>query len=428
MAYDLNNVSFQDSGKSCKMGVVTAGGVLDNCIRDSIFHAFGFCTHEEELKKRLAKAEESKHDLMVHLQQTQRSLRDCERKLNQSKEETMLNASALKRQIAENQKLREQCVALEDECTRLEHDRDLYHNDREVFMEAAYEAEDRAADAEDRAVEAETRSASLQAELQQLRQSLSHINRDRRACIEAELLQMRFSLSEINRDNESRNSEDDVASLRSRIADLEGINASLQEELSQFRSAKSLEMTSGIAKQYEETKRQLRCLQDTYATEKVATMAEQVAQVLVTSVVIAKALDRAQVAEKNLETCTDNLRKAEDEVTKLADDRRVLIHLADENNLLPRILRKTADEQSPKPNKGISENGSSKSRGRVRSKPCECEDSYCEMCKGRQPLMPLQANSVDRKAIRRQYPAVENFLHSLSSPSRGDSSSKFEDL
>ncbi|KAG6547054.1 hypothetical protein Mapa_011304 [Marchantia paleacea] len=57
--------------------------------------------------------------------------------------------------------------------------------------------------------------------------------------------------------------------------------------------------------------------------------------------------------------------------------------------------------------------GSSKSRGRLRSKPYEAisEESICEMCKARQPLMPLQANSVDRKVSRRQHPAVDGTFY-----------------
>ncbi|KAL3679233.1 hypothetical protein R1sor_022189 [Riccia sorocarpa] len=404
----------QDSGKCTRMGVEAVGSELDTFIRDSIFHAFGFCPHEEDLKRKLHKAEESKHDLMVQLQQAQRSLRDCERKLNQSKEETTLNATALKRQIAENQKWREQCGALEDECSRLEQECALYHNDREVFMEAAYEAEDRAAEAEDRATEAENRATEAES------------SRDR---LEAELQLLKRSLPQDNHDTASVNNEEEVPSLKSRIADLEGLNASLHEELARVTPAESLDADSSPAEQFEEIKRQLRCLQDVYATERTARMAEQIVHAMVTSAAIAKALDRAEVAEMNLETCTDNLRKAEDEVAKLADDRRVLIHLAEGNNLLPRILRKTAEEESPMLNKGSSAIGSPKARAKLRSKPCESEESICETCKARQPLMPLQSNSADRKAIRRQYPAVENFIQSPSSPSRDSSPSpKFQDL
>lgn len=88
-----------------------------------------------------------------------------------------MNAQALKRQVAESQKLAEQYRALKEECSRLEHECALYHNDRDVFMEAAYEAEDRAAEAEDRAAGAERRNETLIEELDRVRQALAQDGR-----------------------------------------------------------------------------------------------------------------------------------------------------------------------------------------------------------------------------------------------------------
>ncbi len=86
-------------------------------------------------------------------------------------EEACLNAQALKRQVAESQKLAEQCKILSQECARLENECALYNNDREVFQEAADEAEDRAALAEQRAILAEQRVHALLLELESLKQS-----------------------------------------------------------------------------------------------------------------------------------------------------------------------------------------------------------------------------------------------------------------
>lgn len=84
-----------------------------------------------------------------------------------------MNAQALKRQIADWQKLADHCKAvtqecalLTQECARLESECNLYYNDREVFMQAADEAEERAAAAQERAAAAETRIQELITELE----------------------------------------------------------------------------------------------------------------------------------------------------------------------------------------------------------------------------------------------------------------------
>ncbi len=86
-------------------------------------------------------------------------------------EEACLNAQALKRQVAESQKMAEQCKALTQECARLGNECTLYHNDCEIFQEAADEAEDRATSAEQRATAAEQKSYSLALELESLKKS-----------------------------------------------------------------------------------------------------------------------------------------------------------------------------------------------------------------------------------------------------------------
>lgn len=98
-------------------------------------------------------------------------------------EEASLNAQALKRQVADGQKLADrckvvmqECVALTQESARLENECKLYHNDREVFMEAADEAEERAAAAEERALAAERRILELVARLESLQQLEAHLD------------------------------------------------------------------------------------------------------------------------------------------------------------------------------------------------------------------------------------------------------------
>ncbi|KAG6550471.1 hypothetical protein Mapa_007945 [Marchantia paleacea] len=429
---------------------------LDAYMQDSIFHMLGFCTYEDRLKKKLSRAEESQRDLALQLQQMQFRLRESDHKRAKSKEEAVLNAQALKRQVAENQKLLEQCRALKDECNRLEQECNLYHNDRDVFMEAAYEAEDRAAEADDRVMEAEAKNAILEAELDQMRLALS-IDGGKNLDIEA---------------------AEDLAVLKSRIAELEGDNASLKEELSMFSNEDSLRMSyspgeilrvpegdgedqvSVPFEQFEETRRELLRLQESYASEAAARRDERTVRAVVSSAVtsgICRALEeekeetinalnmefssllrcmevelsgcreRAKFAEKNVQNlllelqavrqeaaiCRNNLDKAEVEVQMLADENKEVRIL---------LRRRYAGLDSPMQNKGSNVGGSSKSRGRLRTKPYEAvsEESICEMCKARQPLMPLQANSVDRKVSRRQHPAVDgNFcVRSPSSPSR----------
>jgi uncharacterized membrane protein YgaE (UPF0421/DUF939 family) len=88
-----------------------------------------------------------------------------------------MNAQALKRQVADSQKLAEQYRALKKECNRLEQECELYHNDRDVFEEAACEAEDRAAEAEDRAAQAERKNEELIEELERVGQTLAQDGR-----------------------------------------------------------------------------------------------------------------------------------------------------------------------------------------------------------------------------------------------------------
>ncbi|BBN16865.1 hypothetical protein MPTK1_7g09960 [Marchantia polymorpha subsp. ruderalis] len=360
---------------------------LDTYMQDSIFHMLGFCTYEDRLKKKLSRAEESQRDLALQLQQMQFRLRESDHKRAKSKEEAVLNAQALKRQVAENQKLLEQCRALKDECNRLEQECNLYHNDRDVFMEAAYEAEDRAAEADDRATEAEAKNAVLEAELDQMRLAMS-MNGGKESDIEA---------------------AEDLAVLKSRIAELEGHNASLKENLSMLSSEDSLRMSYSPGEtlrvpegdgenqvlvpfeQFEETRRELQRLQDSYANEAAARRDERTVRALVSSAVtsgICRALEeekeetindlnmefssllrcmevelsacreRAKFAEKNVQNlllelqavrqeaaiCRNNLDKAEVEVQMLADENKEVRIL---------LRRRYAGLDSPMQNKGV---------------------------------------------------------------------------
>ncbi|XP_024392130.1 uncharacterized protein [Physcomitrium patens] len=97
-------------------------------------------------------------------------------------EEAALNSQALKKQVAETQRLAAECKSLTldcesltQECSRLENECHLYHNDREVFMEAADEAEERAAQAEESADVANRRVEELLQELESCRDYTSAV-------------------------------------------------------------------------------------------------------------------------------------------------------------------------------------------------------------------------------------------------------------
>ncbi|CAM6106277.1 unnamed protein product [Calypogeia fissa] len=428
---------------------------LDTYMQESIFHMLGFCTWEDNLNQKLSKAEESYQDLALQMQHVQLRLRELEYKRAKSKEEAVLNAQALKRQVAESQKLAEQHRALKVECTRLENECALFEEDRDKFMEQTYEAEDRAAEAEDRAAEAERKNQTLIDELERVRKALAEDGRI--------TLEMDYT--------------DYVASLKIRITELEEQNFRLQEEIQVLHAERQYVMSASFSEfrappdaatlqallleakeKCEEAGRELRSLQEKYDKEVASKRDERAVNQMVSAAVtagICKALEeekedslnainlefssifrcmeselggsreRVIVAESNFQAllqeaqalrqeaalCRGNLDKAEVEVQMLADENKELRVL---------LRRRYAGPESPMHNKG-NKGGRSQSGGRPRSKTHEGhgEESICALCNARQPLMPLPGNSQERKLNRRQNLTVDgNFCsRSPSSPS-----------
>ncbi|XP_024536914.1 myosin-9 isoform X1 [Selaginella moellendorffii] len=132
---------------------VTLSSEMESYMEGSIAHMVGLSCADQQLREKLQLAERSQLDLQSQVHCLQERLREIQQKYNTAKVEASLSAQALKRQIAETQKVAEYCKHLSEECSRLENECLLYHNDRQIFMEAADDAEERAAAAEHRAAD-----------------------------------------------------------------------------------------------------------------------------------------------------------------------------------------------------------------------------------------------------------------------------------
>lgn len=193
---------------------------LEQYLREAIYHMVGFCSTEEKMQQKSAEVKEEHKQLQAHISELQQKMRELEFKCGKSKEEAALNAQALRRQVAECQKLREHCSRLRQECTRLENECQLYQNDREVFMEAADEAEERAAEADERASEADARVNAVLAEIERLKRQVAQGN----------------PKGELGTDSS--------AGPRLELKQLEAENARLQKELNTLKAETQLELGS----------------------------------------------------------------------------------------------------------------------------------------------------------------------------------------
>ncbi|KAG0630175.1 hypothetical protein M758_1G159600 [Ceratodon purpureus] len=149
---------------------------VDDLLQQTVGRMLEPCSCQDHWEVKFAEAVDSQRQLQEQVYVLLRRLEEADLRCSKSREEASLNAQALKRQVAETQRLAAECKsltldceALTQECTRLENECNLYHNDREVFMEVADEAEERAAEAEDRADEANRRMEELLQELENIR-------------------------------------------------------------------------------------------------------------------------------------------------------------------------------------------------------------------------------------------------------------------
>lgn len=142
---------------------------VEDDLKHTISHLLGLPVPPSFLLNKLRHVEDSRHALEATVHTLQLRLLDLESRLTKSKNEATITAVALRKQIAENQKLEGQLKQVTQRCSWLEEECSLYHNDREVFLGAAEEAEDRAWKAEEQCVEMETNMAQLLTDSEQLK-------------------------------------------------------------------------------------------------------------------------------------------------------------------------------------------------------------------------------------------------------------------
>ncbi|XP_024392129.1 uncharacterized protein [Physcomitrium patens] len=162
--------------------VMSMSAELDNVMLEIVCHMMEPCPCEDFWKAKFEEAVDSQRQLQEHVHVLLRRLEEADFRCLKAREEAALNSQALKKQVAETQRLAAECKSLTldcesltQECSRLENECHLYHNDREVFMEAADEAEERAAQAEESADVANRRVEELLQELESCRDYTSAV-------------------------------------------------------------------------------------------------------------------------------------------------------------------------------------------------------------------------------------------------------------
>lgn len=157
-------------------GATTMPADIEKYVQETVCNVLEPCSCQDHWEIKFAEAVDSQRQLQEQVYVLLRRLEEADLKCAKSREEASLNAQALRRQVAETQRLAAECKSLTldcesltQECTRLENECNLYHNDREVFMEVADEAEERAAQAEEKAAEANRKLEELLQELESIR-------------------------------------------------------------------------------------------------------------------------------------------------------------------------------------------------------------------------------------------------------------------
>nr|KYP72620.1 hypothetical protein KK1_005216 [Cajanus cajan] len=128
---------------------------IDEYIRETIDHSLGLPVSSQTLHAKLHASQESQRQLRQQHLFLLSKLKEKDQLIERARSEASMNAQAVKRFVAENQKLAVECENLVEQCVRLEKECKLYEHDREALMEFGNEAEDRAQEANARLHELE---------------------------------------------------------------------------------------------------------------------------------------------------------------------------------------------------------------------------------------------------------------------------------
>ncbi|KAK9080828.1 hypothetical protein SSX86_000586 [Deinandra increscens subsp. villosa] len=137
----------------------------DDYIRESIEYSLGLPVSTNTLELKLRFSEETQRQLREQYLDLKSKLKEKDEVIERVRNESTLNAQAVKKFVEENQKLAAECSNLLTQCNRWEKECSLYDRDREALMDFGNEADNRAK-------EAEARVADLEQELSKLSKQL----------------------------------------------------------------------------------------------------------------------------------------------------------------------------------------------------------------------------------------------------------------
>ncbi|XP_076904921.1 uncharacterized protein LOC143560521 [Bidens hawaiensis] len=137
----------------------------DDFIRESIDYSLGLPVSTRTLELKLLSSEETQRQLRDQHLYLKSKLQEKDEVIKHVRDESSMNAQAVKKFVEENQKLALECSNLLTQCNRWEKECSLYDNDREALMEFGNEADNRAREAEARARDLEQELTKLSEEL-----------------------------------------------------------------------------------------------------------------------------------------------------------------------------------------------------------------------------------------------------------------------
>ncbi|XP_062159398.1 uncharacterized protein LOC133866781 [Alnus glutinosa] len=323
---------------------------IDDFVKESIDHSLGLPVSTHTLELKLRASEDARRRLHNRCLSLQTKLQEKQDVLERVRAEASMNAQALKKFVEENQKLATECANLLSQCSKWERECSLYDHDREALMDFGNEADQRAK-------EAEIRVHELEGDVRRLSDELQFYKHE-------------YDMRAVDLSAEERSTESSL---------LESVLVTLIGKDDVASAHAFLEANS----RYESCQRLLKmwhCLMP--STQKVLSLAAEM-----------------KTLEKDKEHLRINLNRAEEEVKLLFEENNVL----DEEN--KRLLRQYQKERTRHGSSG-KQTGSASAKSNKRksspkmSSPIEKKLDFNDLDSARQPLSPLQLNSLDSEMQR----------------------------
>ncbi|XP_076903566.1 uncharacterized protein LOC143558653 [Bidens hawaiensis] len=146
----------------------------DDFICESIDYSLGLPVSTRTLELKLLSSEETQRQLRDQYLYLKSKLQEKDEVIKRVRDESSMNAQAVKKFVEENQKLDLECSNLLTQCNRWEKECSLYDSDREALMEFGNEADNRAREAEARVRDLEQELTKLSEEFMFYKQQSEH--------------------------------------------------------------------------------------------------------------------------------------------------------------------------------------------------------------------------------------------------------------